>query len=310
MENDKKVKIQKNEKLNQHNNNTTHSYNNSIEFIDEIEKIYINNKIFKEKKLYELNNYKNNSSKDAIKVINYIPKASLSSLIFKKGIIITCMTIKLNNIYIGTNKGEIRVYSWKTEKKLNYLINSEVVRETKRDVICMDASSDNKVLVVGHLNGFILLWDIKSAECKKLIKDEFSSQIVAIKFTLVENSFYEFLASDLKGSVKRLGLNEGFFFNSVNSNYVIDYTQPIFIIEVLQLTKEQKKLIEKYNNDDIEEPLIVAFGALDFVFIVQLEPEIKRLYNFKKPTYIKGSFVPDISFGLGRLPTQFIIHRI
>ena len=303
MENDEKVKIQKNEKLNQHNNNTTHSYNNSIEFIDEIEKIYINNKIFKEKKLYELNNYKNNSSKDAIKVINYIPKASLSSLIFKKGIIITCMTIKLNNIYIGTNKGEIRVYSWKTEKKLNYLINSEVVRETKRDVICMDASSDNKVLVVGHLNGFILLWDIKSAECKKLIKDEFSSQIVAIKFTLVENSFYEFLASDLKGSVKRLGLNEGFFFNSVNSNYVIDYTQPIFIIEVLQLTKEQKKLIEKYNNDDdIEEPLIVAFGALDFVFIVQLEPEIKRLYNFKKPTYIKGSFVPDISFGIGRLP--------
>ena len=77
------------------------------------------------------------------------------------------------------------------------------------------------------------------------------------------------------------------------------------------MTKEQKKLIEKYNNDDdIEEPLIVAFGALDFVFIVQLEPEIKRLYNFKKPTYIKGSFVPDISFGLGRLPTQFIIHRI
>ena len=131
---------------NKHDNNKFQiKYNNSIEFVNEIEKIYINNKIFKEKKLYELNNYKNNSSKDAIKVINYIPKTSLSSQIFKKGIIITCMTIKLNNIYIGTNKGEIRVYNWKTEKKLNYLINSEVGLETKRDVICMDASSDNKV---------------------------------------------------------------------------------------------------------------------------------------------------------------------
>ena len=205
-----------------------------------IEKIYINNKINKEKGLYELNNYKKNNLKECIKVMNHIPKTSLSSLIFKKGIIITCMAINLNNIYIGTNKGEIRVYSWKTEKKLDYLINAEVGRETKRDVICMDASSDNKELVVGHLNGFILLWDIDSTECKKVIKDEFYSQIVAIKFTLVENDFYEFLASDVKGSVKRLGLKEGFFFNSVNSSYVIDYTQPIFIIEVLQLTKEQK----------------------------------------------------------------------
>ena len=159
----------------------------------------------------QLNNYKSNLSKEYIKVINYIPKTSLSSLIFKKGMLITCMAIKLNNIYIGTNKGEVRAYSWKTEKKLNYFIHSEIERESKRDVICMDASEDNKVLVVGHLNGYILLWDVNTAECKKIIQDEFKSQIVAIKFTLVENHFYEFLASDLKGSVKRLGVNEGFF---------------------------------------------------------------------------------------------------
>ena len=287
-------------------NKSNIKYNNSIEFIDEIEKKYIYNKNLQEKKIYELNNQKDNKSKEYIKVINHIPKASLSSLIFKKGIIITCMAIKLNNIYIGTNKGEIRVYSWKTEKKLNYLINSEIEQERKQDVICMDVSEDNKVLVVGHLNGYILLWGVESGDCKKLIQDEFTSQIIAIKFTLIENSFYEFLASDLKGSVKKIGVNEGFFFNTVNSSSVIEYSQTIFIIEVLQLNKEQKKLIYKYNNtDDIEEPLIVAFGSIDFVFIVQLEPEIKRLYNFKKPSYIKSSFIPDICFGLGRIPAPF-----
>ena len=41
------------------------------------------------------------------------------------------------------------------------------------------------------------------------------------------------------------------------------------------------------------------------MFIVQLEPEIKRLYNFKKPAYIQRSFVPDICFGLGRIPAPF-----
>ena len=296
--NDKKIKS-----LEKNYNASSNISKNSIDFINKIEKIYINDKTIKEKEMNQLNNYKSNLSKEYIKVINYIPKTSLSSLIFKKGMLITCMAIKLNNIYIGTNKGEVRAYSWKTEKKLNYFIHSEIERESKRDVICMDASEDNKVLVVGHLNGYILLWDVNTAECKKIIQDEFKSQIVAIKFTLVENHFYEFLASDLKGSVKRLGVNEGFFFSTVNSNYVIDYTNAIFIIEVLQLTKEQKKIIYKYNNsDDIEEPLIVAFGALDFVFIVQLEPEIKRLYNFKKPSYIKSSFVPDICFGIGRIP--------
>jgi WD40 repeat protein len=187
------------------------AYTNSIEFISEMEKIYIKNKNLKENKIYQLNNYNNNNSKDYIKVINSIPKTSLSSLIFKQGIIITSMTVKKNNIYIGTNKGETRVYNWKTEKKLNYLINSEIARESKKDVICMDASDDNKVLVVGHLNGYILLWDIENSECKKLIQGEFNTQIVAIKFSLIEKGFYEFLASDLKGSVKRLGVNEGFF---------------------------------------------------------------------------------------------------
>ena len=153
-------------------NKSNIKYNNSIEFIDEIEKKYIYNKNLQEKKIYELNNQKDNKSKEYIKVINHIPKASLSSLIFKKGIIITCMAIKLNNIYIGTNKGEIRVYSWKTEKKLNYLINSEIEQERKQDVICMDVSEDNKVLVVGHLNGYILLWGVESGDCKKLIQDE------------------------------------------------------------------------------------------------------------------------------------------
>lgn len=297
------VQKEENEKL---KNKPKITYTNSIEFISEMEKIYIKNKNLKERKIYQLNNYKSNKSKDYIKVINNIPKTSLSSLIFKQGIIITSMTVKKNNIYIGTNKGETRVYNWKTEKKLNYLINSEISRESKKDVICMDASDDNKVLVVGHLNGYILLWDIEAAECKKLIQGEFNTQIVAIKFSLIEKGFYEFLASDLKGSVKRLGVNEGFFFNSVNSNYVIDYTHPIFIIEVLQLTKEQKIVISKYNhNEDQEEPLIVAFGSLDFVFIVQLEPEIKRLYNFKKPSYIKGSFVPDLCFGMGKIPAPF-----
>ena len=151
-----------------------------------------------------------------IKIINSIPKTSLSSLIFKKGVIITAIAVKMDSIYIGTNKGEIRSYSWKTEKKLNFYISPDISREIKKDVICMDVTDDNKALVVGHLNGFIILWDVSSADCKKLINEEFFSQITAIKFTLCDKNFFEFLASDIKGGVKRISVSEGFFYNSVN----------------------------------------------------------------------------------------------
>ena len=287
------------------NNNI--KFNNSIEFIDESEKKNFKSKFILKNHLSKINNYKNAESKELIKVINSIPTTSLSSLIFKKGLIITAIAVKLNSIYIGTNKGEIRAYSWKTEKKLNFYISQEISKEYKKDVICMDVSDDNRVLVVGYLNGYIILWDVVTSDYKKIITDEFSTQISAIKFTLIDKSFYEFLASDIKGEVKRISVSEGFFYNSVNSSQVIEYNKSINIIEILKLTEEQKKLVIKYNKrDDQEELLIVAFGSYDTVFVVQIEPEIKKLYNFNKPEYIPYSFHPDICFGIGKIPAPFV----
>ena len=85
---------------NENNNQSSIKFNNSIELLDEMEKIYLypeNNII---NNLSQLNNAKNNFKFDSIKVINSIPKTSLNSLIFKKGVIITSIAIKLKfNIY-------------------------------------------------------------------------------------------------------------------------------------------------------------------------------------------------------------------
>ena len=295
---------------NEKNENKTESsikFDNSIELLNELEKIYLYSDDNSINDLSKLNNYKNIDTKESIKVINSIPKTSLSSLIFKKGLLITSLAVKLNSLYIGTNKGEIRNYSWKTEKQLNIYISPEISREIKKDVICMVITDDNKALVAGYLNGYILLWDVNTSDCKKLINDLFYSQITDIKFTLYENSFYEFLASDSKGNVKRISVSEGFFYNSVNNSNVIEYNKAITVIEILQLTNEQKKLVNKYNNrDDQEDLLIVAFGSLDKVFMVQIEPEIKNLYTFNKPEYIPYFFSPDICFGIGRIPAPFV----
>ena len=50
-----------------------------------------------------------------------------------------------------------------------------------------------------------------TSECKKIMNDLFYSQVNDIKFTLYENKFYEFLASDNKGKVKLINVSEGLF---------------------------------------------------------------------------------------------------
>ena len=305
--NNKNLEISTKSKKNETINKSDIKFRNSIELLDKIEKIYLYPEQNMQTNLSKINNSKINSKFDSIKVINSIPKASLNSLIFKKGVIITAIAIKLNSIYIGTNKGEIRAYSWKTEKKLNFYISPEITREIKKDVICMDVTDDNNALVVGYLNGFILLWDVNTSECKKIINDLFSYQVTDIKFTLYENKFYEFLASDIKGNVKRISVSEGFFYNSVNSSNIIEYNKSITVIEILKLTEKQKIISNKYyKRDDQEELLIAAFGSLDKIFIVQIEPEIKNLYTFNKPEYIPYFFSPDICFGIGRIPAPFV----
>ena len=260
--NNKNLEISTKSKKNETINKSDIKFKNSIELLDKIEKIYLYPEQNMQTNLSKINNSKINSKFDSIKVINSIPKASLNSLIFKKGVIITAIAIKLNSIYIGTNKGEIRAYSWKTEKKLNFYISPEITREIKKDVICMDVTDDNNALVVGYLNGYILLWDVNSSECKKIINDLFSSQVTDIKFTLYENKFYEFLASDIKGNVKRISVSEGFFYNSVNSSNIIEYNKAITVIEILKLTEKQKIISNKYyKRDDQEELLIAAFGS-------------------------------------------------
>ena len=107
---------QKNDKSEENIEKDNIKFDNSIEFLNEIEKIYLYPEDDIVNNLSELNNYKNITKNESIKVINSIPKTSLNSLIFKKGVIITAIAVKLNSIYIGTNKGEIRAYSWKTEK--------------------------------------------------------------------------------------------------------------------------------------------------------------------------------------------------
>jgi len=275
-------------------------FKNSFEFIDYMEsKKYKKSDEDKDENIFLLKNYKLNSKKK-IEVLKFPPKTTLSSRFFKGGNILTSITANEDVIFTGNNLGIIRVYSCEKEMEYKSFFLEQIQKEpqAKRAVTCMDVSESISHLVCGYCNGFLSLWDLSKTNCIKYIPKEHNSCIISVKFIRVEKDNFEFLSSDLDGKVNRIVVSVGFFMTSVESEAIIEYNKPIFLIEVFKFNKEEKK---RYKF--LEDPTtIVAFGCLDQILIYQLEPRKKRLFELKKPSYLTSYYVPDISFGVGYIP--------
>ena len=249
--------------------------------------------------IFLLKNYKLNSKKK-IEVLKFPPKTTLSSRFFKGGNIITSITANEDVIFTGNNLGIVKVYSCEKEMEYKSFCLEQIQKEpqAKRAVTCMDVSESISHLICGYCNGFLSLWDLSKTNCIKFLPKEHKSCVIAVKFIRVEKNNFEFLSSDLDGKVNRTVVSPGYFITSSDSETIIEYNKPIFLIEVFKFTKEDKR---KYKF--LEEPTtIVAFGCLDQILIYQLEPIKRKLYELKKPNYLTSYYVPDIGFGVGYIP--------
>ena len=249
--------------------------------------------------IFLLKNYKLNSKKK-IEVLKFPPKTTLSSRFFKGGNILTSITANEDVIFTGNNLGMVKVYSCEKEMEYKSFCLEQIQKEpqSKRAVTCMDVSESISHLICGYYNGFLSLWDLSKTSCIKFMPKEHKSCVIAVKFIRVEKNNFEFLSSDLDGIVNRTVVSPGYFITSADSEAIIEYNKPIFLIEVFKFTKKEKK---KYKF--LEEPTtIVAFGCLDQILIYQLEPVKRKLFEFKKPNYLTSYYVPDIGFGVGYIP--------
>ena len=249
--------------------------------------------------IFLLKNYKLNSKKK-IEVLKFPPKTTLSSRFFKGGNILTSITANEDVIFTGNNLGIVKVYSCEKEMEYKSFCLEQIQKEpqAKRAVTCMDVSESISHLICGYCNGFLSLWDLSKTNCIKFIPKEHKSCVIAVKFIRVEKNNFEFLSSDLDGKVNRTVVSPGYFITSADTEAIIEYNKPIFLIEVFKFTKEEKK---KYKF--LEDPTtIVAFGCLDQILIYQLEPIKRKLFEFKKPSYLTSYYVPDIGFGVGYIP--------
>ena len=293
-----------------------------FDFIDFMERDY--NKCILDKDRYKyflLENYQKEGKYNDVKCWKFTQKNSITNRILKNDstnnkneIKITCIVANDDLIYIGDDNGVIKIFSINTEIEigpLNYssedLVNNLKKKEDRNNsVTSMDILSSKNLLACGYYNGIIEVWDLKNKKCRKKLMPSTSkhkSQILAVKFLNGNAKMIELITSDCSGLVNNIILTESilkFMKNTelnVEINNLIKYSQPIFVVEILKFTDEEKKM--PFLKKNIE---IVGFACYDYVFIYQVNPDLKELLKFTRPTYFKSYNIADISFGMGYIP--------
>lgn len=271
-------------------------YHNPIDFVNYMERVYIRKKLEANENIFQLKNYKYSKSK--VNVLQFLPKPTLSSRIFRKSNVITSIASSGEMLLSGNNLGVINKYSCDTEYELETFSSPEIEINNTRSVVCMDISNEKEYLISGYSNGFLALWDFKTAKCKKIIKEVHKDCVITCCFLKAENKTYDVLSADLQGHVYETVISEGFFSTSIDYVELINNALPIFLIEVLKYTKEDKSKYPFCNTNAV----VVAFGSLENIRVYQIEPVMKELLVFERPIYKNIYFVPDIAFGIGYPP--------
>ena len=292
-----------------------------FDFIDFIERKY--NKYILDKehdKYFYLEKYIKKGKFQGINCYKFIQKKSITNHILKSENIfsknkskikITCIAVNNDLIYIGDNNGLITIFSINSELEigpLNHKDNNEIQENENMSVTSMDILNKKNLLVCGFYNGLVEIWDLKNKICKKQLNKnltEHKGQILSVKFLNEKNKIIEIISSDSNGLVNITNLTEKLLTFKKNAelnaevNVLIDYYQPIYAIEILKFTEEEKKMSFFKNNNIIE---IVGFACYDYVLIYQISPSLIELYKLTRPSYFKDFHIANISFGLGYIP--------
>ena len=173
---------------------------------------------------------------------------------------IACLVAYDDSIYIGDSNGVIKIFSLKSETEigpLNYkpedLKNLYINNEEKMNasVTSMDILPSKNVLACGYYNGVVEIWDLNGNKLRRRLLPSLTkhrSEILALKFLSGNTKSMELISSDCSGLVNITSLSEGISIFKKNSelnadiNVLINYEQPIFVLEILKFTEEERKM--------------------------------------------------------------------
>ena len=277
-------------------------YDNPIDLVNYIEVERAKQKIETSKSCFIFESYKKESN-IKLNFINILPKKALSNLIHKnKDNVLNLIYAKDDSLITGNVEGDINIYSMKDSKLMKSLNEKKV----QLQVNCFDMTPDGNFLLVGYKNGFIAFWDLTKDKCKCVADNIHKSSCIAVQFFKFEEKLYYFFSSDSEGNVFKNVIKDGVFMWRIKDSDLLfsQKNNPTFLIKYITYSDDDKKL-----NPALETASKgVIFASLTNVQVYTVDPNVEKLLEFSKPSFMKDTnYLPDVTVGLGKPPLSLNI---
>ena len=272
---------------------------NPIDFVNYIEYQLPKEKTKLKKNTFILKKYENETN-TKINVSELNPQEELSLLMLRGDTDITTAMAHEDTIITGDILGDIKFYSLKDQKLTRTLPCPLKKRE---QVNAIDLSDDGDYAFAGFANGNIAIYELTTNKCKYINTTIHKTACTNIKLIeRIDKKTFRLFTSDQEGNILDMTISGGFFGFSISKSVIfgINKIHPPFIVHFLKFKENEiknKNFLQKMRKT-------IITGSLENINMFKIEPKVKKIYNFPKPSHIKDTSIPDIALGLGKPPTS------
>ena len=281
----RKLSIDK-EQIEEEEENLLINYSNlsPLNLVNTIETMYPS--IIHSAKFDSLNTLSSYKSSHNIKfdLLDFELKKNISKKLKIKIEEITCTHVSNQDIFIGDNKGTVKMYTIENGNEIKTFLISQ-----NYSPVSVLENIDNEYIFVGHNDGSINIFDIKKGNLLNSLKDIHSSKILSIKYSSNDKNNIKIISSDEDGQVFLLIYNLSKLKKKPQTSLIFKHTSPIYTIV-------------KFNPMENESKVLLGFASINKVFLYTLEPKLEKIFELKKPEYLTEDEIPDISLGYGTRP--------
>ena len=259
---------------------------NPLTLVNTIETMYPS--IIHSAKIDSLNTLSSYKASHNIKfdLLDFELKKNISEKIKTKIGEITCTHVSDLNLFIGDNRGAVKMYEIESGNEIKTFSISQ-----NSSPVSVIENKDNEYIFVGHNDGSLNLFDLKKGNLLNSIKDIHSSRILSLKFANIDKNNLKIISSDEDGQAILSIFTLSKLKKKPQTSIIFKNTSPIYTII-------------KFNPIENESKVLLGFASENKVFLYSLEPKIEKVFELKKPEYVEENEIPDISLGYGNRPTS------
>lgn len=191
------------------------------------------------------------------------------------------------------NGSVIALVRGENEKAMKYEPNSDV---GSVPVSCLDLTTDQKYIVAGYENGFVVFWDSVVRKVIKALRGFNTVPIVQIRAYMGSPSLSNgpcCILSDASGESSRIRLDEKMFMFFEDFQVIIKEIDGI--VHHLSLSKHKSPS----GNSSF---LLLAYASESKIMVVCVEPDLRAIFQFSRPDFVRQKAVSHVGWCTGSLP--------